>query len=102
MGHGLVPGARPFFPRALRRFRGLSAPPFFRWLHYRPATVRRAAPAYVELLELGVVFPRALVLVVGGELGTRLNSAKGVDENLPARDHRLAIGLAGMIDEARV
>lgn len=71
-------------------------------LHDGSATGGRAAFTDVKLLQLGVVLPGSLVLVVVDELGSRLYPVERVDEDLPAGNHRLAIGLAGVIDEAGV
>src|ERR1700687_1291663 len=73
-----------------------------RGLHDRPAAIIRAALAEIELLQLRVVLARTLVLVVVRELHARLDAPQRVDENLPARDHGLAVRVARVIDETRV
>lgn len=90
------PGARcPFSTR-----RGTSL--VIRGLHYGSPTARSAAPANVKFLQLGVVVPGALVLIVVGELAPRFDPAPGVDEDLLPGNDCLAVGIAGVIDEARI
>src|SRR5687767_9668196 len=74
----------------------------FRGLHDTSATVGRPAFTDVELLERLVALACTLVLIVVGELGSRLDCVEGVNEYLPARDHGLAVRLARVVDEARV
>ena len=71
-----------------------------RGLHDAAPTVIRATLAEIELLEFRVVLARPLVLVVVGELGSRVDAAQRVDEDLFSGDNRFAIRIAGMVDEA--
>ena len=73
-----------------------------RGLHYGSPAVLGAASADVELLQLLVVPACALVLVVVRKLATWLDPTPGVDEELLASDYRLAVGIARVVDEARI
>src|SRR4051794_12958567 len=69
------------------------------WCEDRPAALWRAAPAPVELLVLGRVIVRSFVLIVVDELRTGRNCLDRLDEDPLAIVDRLAVRIAGVIDE---
>src|SRR4051812_9169218 len=69
------------------------------WCEDRPAALRRAAAASVELLVLRRVIVHTLVLVVVHELRAGGNCLDRLDEDPLAIVDRLAVRIAGVIDE---
>src|ERR1700746_4060923 len=66
------------------------------------AAALAAAAAGEDRIDIGRIVGLARDLVVVGELLARLDGAQCVDEHAAALDHRLAVRLTGMIDEARL
>src|SRR5689334_19232585 len=87
-------------PRAL----GAPAPPRPAWLpprqQHRAAAVGGSAPACVELLPGGVEAARTLELVVVGQLLAGGDGAQRLQVDPPVLGDRLAVGLAGVVEEA--
>ncbi len=71
-------------------------------VEHRAATALRTAAAGVqrELCRIVGGFPRELIVVP--QLFARLDGADRIDEHATALDHRLAIRIAAVIDEARI
>src|ERR1700722_3768297 len=69
---------------------------------HRAAAFPRAALAGEDFIDVGRIVAIASDLVVVGQLLARLNSADGLDEHAPVIDQRLAVRVAGMVDEARI
>src|SRR6476469_7799527 len=78
----------------------LTTPPLSLRLHYSPTTLGRPALAFIELDIRRVIRP--LVLVIVRKLDSRLNISFRVNPDLPVLDHRLTVGIAGMIDQPRI
>ena len=76
--------------------------PFRRRLHDAAAAVGRAALAEIESFQLFVVLAGSLVLIVVRELFPGLDGTLGVDVDSLAANYRFAIGVAGVVDVARV
>src|SRR5262245_18125988 len=66
---------------------------------HRAAALGRAAPARVDLIEVGRVATLAADLVVVGELFARYDVAHGLDEHAPLLDDGFEVRIARMLDE---
>src|SRR5579863_6482151 len=84
-------------PRALRR--GARAP---RRPHHGAAATPRAAAAGEDGVDVRRIAGFALDLVVVGKLLPGRDRTNRIDEDARALDHRLAVGVAGVIHEARL
>src|ERR1700722_8612626 len=88
--------SRPL-PGAPRRARPAPRRP-----QHRAAALARAALAGEDFIDVGRIVTIASDLVVVGKLLARLNGADRLDEHAPVIDQRLAVRVAGMVDEARI
>src|SRR6185312_14692634 len=66
------------------------------------AALREAAAAGEYLVYARRIVLFALYLIVVGHLLARRDRARGLDEHPPLLDHRLAVGVAGVIEEAGI
>src|ERR1700728_5449059 len=103
-----MPVAPTTSPRLTRRAGFTRSParalrwPAFRRPQHAAAAARRAAAAGEDGIDVRRVVALAPDLIVVGELFARGDIAQRVDEHPRALDHRLAVRLAGVIDEARL
>src|ERR1700756_2585608 len=70
--------------------------------HHRAAAAGRAAVAGEDGVDIRWVIGFALDLIIVGELLAGRDAADRVDEYARLLDHRLAVGVAGVIHEARL
>src|SRR5690349_1244988 len=73
-----------------------------RWPHHGAAAAGQAAVAGEDGVDIGGIAGFALDLVVVSQLLAGRDRADRVDEHVRTLDHRLAVGVAGVIDEARL
>src|SRR5215469_3802789 len=83
-------------PRSPAAGRGAGRP------QHAAAASGRTAAAGEDRIDVGRVVRLALNLVVVGELFARLDGTERVDEHPALFDDRLAVGRAGVVDEARL
>src|SRR5215472_6719959 len=70
--------------------------------HHGAAAAGQAAVAGEDRVDVGRIAGLALDLVVVGQLLSGRDAADRVDEHTRTLDHRLAVGVAGVIHEARL